>query len=78
MSLLTHTPREPYLHPLSLSCFLEPTCAPRLGVLGTVGAQSVSDEGEIHSDVSGEEDLRRWAVQSVDMPESWDTLASLL
>lgn len=51
---------------------------PRLGVLGTVGAQSVSDEGEIHSDVSGEEDLRRWAVQSVDMPESWDTLASLL
>ena len=29
MSLLTHTPREPYLHPLSLSCFLEPTCGRR-------------------------------------------------
>lgn len=51
---------------------------PQLGVLGTGGAQSVSDEGEIHSDVSGEGDLRHGAVQSIDVPESWDALASLL
>ena len=51
---------------------------PQLGVLGTVGAQLASEEGEIHSDMSEEEDLRRGAVRSVHMPKSWDTLASLL